>query len=291
MLRPPRRSWIAWRLCCESPFTRGTAGAMLGRAAGVSGGVMPGGGQFWSERKVAWYRRALERSDYARTVLGVLAPVLEDCETALDVGAGCGALALPLAGRLGHVTALEPAPAMARALREAARGRDLRNIDVVEAAWGEVSLPRHDLVLCAHAGPLVHPRSSFPREASALARRWVALVRDTGEPQDKFFFQELYPLVLGRPYESTGQGDPTAGLGDLGRPLTVSIVTYRSDQPLDDLEEACDFWQEYLGVDSGEVRPVLREFLAGRLVPDGRGWIAPYSKKAAVIYWPTARAE
>ncbi|MBI2544240.1 MAG: hypothetical protein HYW16_03325 [Candidatus Rokubacteria bacterium] len=76
-------------------------------------------GEFWTERKVAWYRRALRRSDFAPKVLGAIAPLVEECETALDVGAGCGALAIPLARRLRRVTALEPAPAMAKAPRGA----------------------------------------------------------------------------------------------------------------------------------------------------------------------------
>jgi tRNA1(Val) A37 N6-methylase TrmN6 len=43
-------------------------------------------------------------------VLAAAAPVLSECRSALDVGAGFGALALPLARRIAHVTALEPAP-------------------------------------------------------------------------------------------------------------------------------------------------------------------------------------
>ncbi|HZY31796.1 MAG TPA: hypothetical protein VFF86_09170 [Candidatus Methylomirabilis sp.] len=37
-------------------------------------------GEFWTERKVAWYQRALERSDYAKKILGVLSPLLAEFE-------------------------------------------------------------------------------------------------------------------------------------------------------------------------------------------------------------------
>ncbi|MDO8478751.1 MAG: hypothetical protein Q7W02_21640, partial [Candidatus Rokubacteria bacterium] len=76
--------------------------------------------EFWTERTVAWYERANERSDYAARVLGALGPALVGCRDALDVGAGFGALALPLAQRLEAVTALEPSAAMAGALRAGA---------------------------------------------------------------------------------------------------------------------------------------------------------------------------
>lgn len=243
-------------------------------------------GEFWTERKVAWYQRALERSDYPEKVLGVLAPFLARCKTALDVGAGCGALAFPLAERLDQVTVLEPAPAMAKALREGARERGLGNVEVIEAAWGDVPVASHDLVLCAHVGELLHPGAAFLREVSSRARHRVALVRDAGQERDKFFFRELSPVLLGRPYTpGCDYGETVEGLARLGIFPAVSVVSYRSDQPFDDLEEACDFWQEYLGVGGGPVRQFLREFLLKRLVPEGSGWIAPYPKQAAVMWW------
>jgi hypothetical protein len=240
---------------------------------------------------VAWYRRAVARSDYAATVLHALAPALAECASALDVGAGCGALALPLAGRLRRVTALEPAPAMAKALRDEAASRGLANVEIVEAAWGEVPLAPPDLVLCAHVGELLRPAAAFLQEVSDAARRWVALVRDAapepGEVRDKFFFGELYPRLLGRPY-TTGCPDPmetVQRLHALGVKPDVTPIRYDSGQPFDDLDEACDFWEAYLGLSPATERRFLRDFLAGRLVRDGGGWLAPYPKRALVIAW------
>ncbi|HSR25862.1 MAG TPA: methyltransferase domain-containing protein, partial [Candidatus Eisenbacteria bacterium] len=90
---------------------------------------------FWTARTAGWYRRAAERGDYAARVLDAIGPRLDACETALDVGAGCGALAVPLARRLRAVTALEPSPAMADGLRGWAAEAGLGNVTVVEAAW------------------------------------------------------------------------------------------------------------------------------------------------------------
>jgi SAM-dependent methyltransferase len=247
-------------------------------------------GEFWTPRRVAWYRRALALSDFAPRVLGAVAPLLAECETALDVGAGPGALALPLARRLRRVTALEPAPAMARALREAARQAGLDNVEVVEAAWGEVRLPPHDLVLCAHVGELLQRDSPFLREVGAVARRAVVLVRDAaGAGDDKFYFKELYPRLLGRPYGGPCEYEETVqGLAALGLRPTVTFVEYRSDQPFEDLEEACDFWMDYMGLAGGEARDYLRGFLAERLERRPGGLLAPYAKRAAVIWWRLA---
>jgi SAM-dependent methyltransferase len=243
-------------------------------------------GKSWTPRTVAWYERADAGSDYAARVLAAAAPVLAGCESALDVGAGFGALALPLAARLSCVTALEPSPAMRRALRVRLRERRIANVRVVPAAWGERPLPAHDLVLCAHVGPLLGRGASFLAAADALARRAVVLVRDAPGGDDKFFFPELYPLLLGCDYtRSCGNAETLAGLADLGIVPTVRTVSYRSDQPFDSLEEACDFWMAYMRLAGDGPRRFLRQFLRRRLERARRGWIARYRKTAAVIMW------
>jgi SAM-dependent methyltransferase len=246
-------------------------------------------GGFWSPRTVAWYQRALARSDYATKVLGTIERQLAGVASVLDVGAGCGALALPLAERVPHVTALEPAAAMAAALRAEAGRRGFRYLTVVEAAWGEVALPPHDLVLCAHVGELTRPGAPFLGEAARWARRWVVVVRDRETESDKLFLGELHPALLGRPYGGgSDYRDMLESLADLGIDPEVVAVDYRSDQPFADLDEACDFYEAYLGVSGPEARGFLRTFLAARLVREPEGWVAPYAKRAVVLRWPGA---
>jgi SAM-dependent methyltransferase len=244
--------------------------------------------EFWTERTVAWYERANEQSDYAARVLGVLGPALDGCRDALDVGAGFGALALPLARRLAHVTAMEPSAAMAGALRAGAASAGLANVTVIEARWGAAPMRPHDLVICAHVGGLLDGNSPFLREAGTVARRLVAFVRDLpgGPDDDKFFYRELYPALLGRAYEHRCRADDTvAGLERLGIRPAVTPIEYSSDQPFDSLDEACDFWMTYMGLEGEWPRDYLRRFLSGRLERRDGELVAPFRKHAAVIAW------
>ena len=249
----------------------------------------------WNERTVAWYQRANARSDYAERFLEAIPDLLALSRTALDVGAGFGALALPLARLMERVTAVEPAPAMAAALRGAAARARLGNVTVIEATWGGAPVAAHDLVVCAHVSHLLGRGSSFLATLARgeLATQGVALVRDAPGGDDKFFFGELYPILLGRPYEkSCGFEETEEELGRLGVRPKLTTIEYGSDQPFDSLEEACDFWMEYMGLEGAEPRAYLRGFLAGRLRHENGEWIAPFRKRAVVIHWtvnPVAR--
>jgi len=242
----------------------------------------------WSERTVAWYRRANERSDYAEEFLAAIPDLLACSRTALDVGAGFGALTLPLARLMERVTAVEPSAAMAAALRAAVAGGRHGNVAVIEAAWGDAPVPPHDLVVCAHVSHLLGRGAPFLAALThgELARRGVALVRDAPGGDDKFFFGELYPILLGRPYgKSCGFEETAEEVARLGVVPKLTTIEYHSDQPFDSLEEACDFWMEYMGLEGAEPRAYLRGFLAGRLRRENGEWIASFRKRAVVIHW------
>jgi hypothetical protein len=128
---------------------------------------------------------------------------------------------------------------------------------------------------------------------SGAARRSVVLVRDAPGGDGKFYFAELYPLLLGRRYERGDGGgfeETVRDLRALGVEPAVEMIEYASDQPFDSLEEACDFWMAYMGLEAADARAFLRGFLGQRLEPRGSGWLARLRKRAAVISWTVPRA-
>ena len=70
----------------------------------------------------------------------------------------------------------------------------------------------------------------------------------------------------------------------------MTPIEYDSDQPFDSLEEACDFWMEYMRLVDAGARDFLRAFLAERLARDGEGWVARFRKRAVVVHWRTGTA-
>ena len=109
--------------------------------------------------------------------------------TLLDVGAGAGRLALPLALRCREVIAVEPSPSMASLLLQLAAEHDIHNVSLVQAKWEEAEVDPADIVLCAHvlytAGDIV----PFVRKLEIHGRNRVLIVLFRAPPQT-----HIYPL-------------------------------------------------------------------------------------------------
>ncbi len=114
-------------------------------------------------------RRWAEEHNSSRDV--VLARVSQS-STVLDIGAGTGAWAIPLAPHVRKVTALEASPAMIEVLRESLDEAGVDNVEIVQGRWQDLQVERHDFTLCSHA---MYGFTDF----AAFVRSLLAATRDT----------------------------------------------------------------------------------------------------------------
>jgi SAM-dependent methyltransferase len=103
---------------------------------------------FWEEYARVYDERASMPGSYEQT-LAALTALVQPTDTLLDIGAGTGRFALPLARRVRWVTALDYSPTMLAILRQKARDTSITNITAVEAALESMTVPSHDVVLAA----------------------------------------------------------------------------------------------------------------------------------------------
>ena len=73
-----------------------------------------------------------------------------------------------------------------------------------------------------------------------------------------------------------------------GVAVADTVICYASDQPFDGLDEACDVFMAYLGLEGMAPRAYLRRFLAERVARRNGEFVAPFAKTTAAITWPTA---
>jgi len=245
--------------------------------------------QFWTPRRARWFNQAIQISNFPVQTLKALEPILIGCRSVLDIGAGVGALTVPLAKTVEAVTAMEPSPAMLEELRASLARNRLHNVTCIPAAWGKADVSPHDLILVANVSPIFDDLLGFLTAAEPLAHRAMALVQNVGPGTEKFYFGELYPLVLGRPYPPRDDYLRTVTLlHSLGIYANVQIIRYHFDQPFGDLQEALDFWKEQMQLEHPEQERLLVGFLQTKLQRVGSRLVAPMRRQSAVIWWQVA---
>jgi CTP:molybdopterin cytidylyltransferase MocA/SAM-dependent methyltransferase len=106
-------------------------------------------------------------------------------ETWLDIGAGAGRYALPLALKVGAVIALDPSAGMLDALRGAMERHGIHNLRLVHARWPvapPVDVPRADVALTAHLGHDVEEIGTFLEAIEDAAGRLCVAVMTERAP-------------------------------------------------------------------------------------------------------------
>ena len=138
------------------------------------------------------------RDDPHRTddpLLDRLAREIQPNHTLIDVGAGPGRLALPLALKCRHVTAVEPSPAMSEAFREEADRHHIQNVTLVESTWEDAQTQPADIVLCSHVLYTARRIDEFVEKLTAHAKERVLVILHWDPPQHRAY--RLWPDVHG----------------------------------------------------------------------------------------------
>ncbi|MFQ6030781.1 MAG: class I SAM-dependent methyltransferase, partial [Dehalococcoidia bacterium] len=110
-------------------------------------------------------------------------------DTLMDVGAGGGRLALPLALHCRDVVAVEPSASMASLLMQQAQDSGIHNVSLVRSLWEDAEVEPADLVLCSHVVYAVREIDAFIRKLDYHARHRVVVIVYNAPPQS-----QIYPL-------------------------------------------------------------------------------------------------
>ena len=143
----------------------------------------PEGGDFYAPVTAIFIADPRRTDD---EVLDYLLPLAQPEESWLDIGAGAGRYALPLALRVREVIALDPSPGMLAALREQAAEHGIANVRAIEARWPMDPAggppPEADVALIANLGYDVEAIEPFLDAMEAAATRLCVAVLADRQP-------------------------------------------------------------------------------------------------------------
>ena len=226
---------------------------------------------------------SLFRADPTRTddpVLGVLLDLVRSGDTWLDVGAGAGRFALPLARALdpsgGSVVALDASRSMLEGLREIADDYAIENVRVIEARWppddpGRAGAFEADVALIAHVGYDIEAIGPFLGALEDAADRLCVAV-----------LMERVPASAADPFWPPVHGEARVALPAM--PEVVEILEARGRRPsvvrvevdprrFETRDQLAGFVRRQLWIDpDGPKEARLQAALDELAVPDGDAW-------------------
>ena len=243
----------------------------------------------WDRRAAAYRRVTRGEKEATRLELEILN--LQGGETVLDVGAGTGRLAVPIAMTAAHVTALDPSEGMLNVLRERMAAEGLTNYSCVKMRLEDAVIGRdiepHDLVIAAFSLGFYDLAAALEKLDSA-ATRAVHLFWHAGEwrgPEE----MALYRAVFGE--EATmrkGYPDyifPVNILHDAGIYPNVRIYNAVWETVYDSPEEAARTWVAMHNPRMEDLSPV-RDYFARVLYRDEAGkYVETTRRPTAAVWW------
>jgi SAM-dependent methyltransferase len=228
------------------------------------------------------------KSDPRRTdepALDVLRSLVVPGEAWLDIGAGGGRYALPLALQGARVTALDPSPGMLAVLREAAIEFNVAGVETVEARWPAEGVPMADVALIAHVSYDIEDIGPFIEAMEAHARRLCVAVLLARAPSAAA--EPFWPAVHGV------ARNPLPGLLEflallLARRKVFSVwLGERPPVAYPTVEAALGFLRQQLFIEPGgekEAR-LIKALESAPRTPDGRIQVAAEATPLGVVTW------
>ena len=127
------------------------------------------------------FRMDPRRTDDA--TVNALLSLARSSETWLDVGAGGGRYALPIALHVKALVAIDPSPAMLAALTEDAAANQIENVRVIESRWPMPDPPSGDVALMSHVGYDIAEIGPFLDQMEECANRLCVAVMSASAMQ------------------------------------------------------------------------------------------------------------
>lgn len=191
----------------------------------------------WDRKAVSFARRNA-RSIYNTMFIDLLQPEKE--WSVLDVGSGPGTLAIPLAERVRHVTAIDFSPKMVQLLEQNAREKGITNISTRalswEDNWEESGISPHDVALASRSLSVPDLRRALEKLTRFAAKAVVVSDRVGSGPFDPAAFK-----ALGRELKTGPDYIYTVNLlYQMGIHATVCFIRMENSHIYSSFEEAVD---------------------------------------------------
>jgi len=241
-------------------------------------------GSFWDKRAKRFNDSMMQNRERAEKQIAKIA--LNPEYTVLDVGAGTGRLAIPIAKQAKSVTAIDPSKGMLACLQENMEKESVKNITCINKRWEDIELGSdiepHDVVIASHSLSMLDMQEALAK-IDATAKKCVHLFTFAGRWMDGGLSEE----ICGEKHSSWSDYIYLCNiLHDMGIYANVEIWDSEYEQHYASLDEAVTKFKEMYDL-SSEKEGILRAHLSNILVEDDGALCLKRKSKSAMIWWQT----
>jgi SAM-dependent methyltransferase len=245
-------------------------------------------GATWDKRAAAYHRISGEETAATKRDLGFLE--VRPGDTVLDMGAGTGRLAVPLARRVAHVTALDSSGGMLGKLRERMEQAGHRNYSCVQMKWEDVEIGRdidpHEVVIAAFSLGFYDLGEALAKLDRA-AKRSVYLFWHAGEwrgPEEMVLYRAVFGEEGGMKRGYPDYIFPLNILHDAGICANVSIYPALWESSYESVDEAVQSWVTMHQPDLEDRTPIT-EFFSRVLRKGASGRLEHTAVRSTAVVW------
>ena len=251
-------------------------------------------GEYWKDDESArkyWLGKFTNRAEQVEKSLAEL-PITPESRI-LDIGSGPGVLAIPLAERVAHVTAVEPSQGMMNVMCDLRSEMKVTNLKCVQKTWDEIDIesdldPPYDLVLASKSLGMFDIKDAI-RKMEAASSKHIHIYWFAGQPTWDLMYQTLWPQIHQTEYQAGPKCDVLFNvLYQMG--IYPQIRSYPSEfrERFSSLNEAVDYFVPKINLKNEWQKPILEKFLDQELVYHDNHLILQYKTNTMHIWWEKA---
>ncbi len=246
---------------------------------------------FWDNTRKARSRSVSSTGDDCERIAWVTSslPITPEARV-LDIGAGAGAIAIPLSQQVAAITAVEPARAMREVMKKTVEGAGIENITNVGRHWEDIDPerdldPPYDVAFASFSLGMPDLRAAIEK-MNAVCSGTIAVFHFAGLPYWEQIMLDTWPDLHGLVYQPGPKTDVIFNLlYQMGIYPDVSVSAYEHRLNIPDLDAGMDMLRDRLLIETPGQEDTLREYLAARLTPEGDGLVFRHQVHRACITW------
>jgi SAM-dependent methyltransferase len=251
----------------------------------------------WNRKENAARYDSNARSRYDERVTTTIASLdINRNSRILDIGAGPGTLAIPLAPMVKDITAVEPGAGMVEILNNHAEKQGIRNITCIQKQWEETDISRdlngrYDVVIASLSLTMYDIREALLK-MDAVSSGSVHLFWFVDMPFWERMYADLWEPLHGTPYYSGPKADCLFGvLYQMGIYADVRMLPLQKEYRFGSRDEMLAFFRKRFGAVTPEQERIVDAYVTPQIRQQGGEVIISGDSTFAHIRWKKKQDE